>query len=338
MVGNKAKTSVVLIVLTIIFAMGLPAGAGEVVWRGKVQTDYLAFWLEGSPFSEQGFGQLNLLMSASVTDGISAEVEADIHQLANNGSTSLVELSRIYLKVNRPHYTLVVGRQALSWGAGTFYNPADPFAGLTDPLAGKLGRAPGFSGIKLDFVAGQLPLSVFHLVDGKGLTGVKYATKSNDVDFIGAITAESDGDNLQTLLQISKGEETGWFAQAMLSHLETAEPSLRWAVGADYRPNEILALSGELANTGANLGLPGLGIYQAVAEDAVSVALSVQYHREKNSRYALALVNVPREESLLLIPSYTAQPAEGLELRVYGLKEFAATEATAFGAGLSYKF
>lgn len=81
-----------------------------------------------------------------------------------------------------------------------------------------------------------------------------------------------------------------------------------------------------------------LGIYQAVAEDAVSVALSVQYHREKNSRYALALVNVPREESLLLIPSYTAQPAEGLELRVYGLKEFAATEATAFGAGLSYKF
>src|SRR5690606_13270449 len=150
----------------IIFAMGLPAGAGEVVWRGKVQTDYLAFWLEGSPCSEQGFGQLNLLMSASVTDGISAEVEADIHQLANNGSTSLVELSRIYLKVNRPHYTLVVGRQALSWGAGTFYNPADPFAGLTDPLAGKLGRAPGFSGIKLDFVAGQLPLSVFHLVDG----------------------------------------------------------------------------------------------------------------------------------------------------------------------------
>lgn len=338
MVGNKAKPSVVLVILTILFALALPSEAGEIAWRGKVQTDYLGFRLAGAPFTEQVLGQLKLQLLAPVTAGVAAEVTADLHQLAGNGNSTLVELSRLYLQVNRPEYTLVFGRQPLSWGRGVFFNPADPFAGLADPLSGELGEAPGFSGIKLDFAVGRRPVSVFHLVDGKGLTGLKYTATSGETDVVGALMAESDGTNLQTSLQISKGEETGWFAQAMLSHLETAEPSLRWAVGADYRPNEILALSGELANTGANLGLPGLGIYQAVAEDAVSVALSVQYHREKNSRYALALVNVPREESLLLIPSYTAQPAEGLELRVYGLKEFAATEATAFGAGLSYKF
>ncbi|MBO8126458.1 MAG: hypothetical protein H0Z38_04375 [Firmicutes bacterium] len=345
-----AKKTLILVALVAVLVFSeVLASAEEVYWQGKLETDFMVGFADVG--SETLMNRLSLELVLPWSEDISTKVAGDLQHISSNVdrdgnigpsySLTAAELTRMYIRLYRPGYDLTLGLQPLSWGAGMFFNPADPFAGSTDPMTSSLGAAPGYSGVSLNVPLGVLSrFTAFHFVDD-GKSGIKYRTNLNGTDLIGAATVRPGGENLQVLLQAQGDLGIGWFAQTAFTDLETSDPGFRWAAGADYSWNGKVIVKGELSNAGPSFsGLalgPGLGTGD---EDTVSVGVSLQYIPDEFSSLALTVLVTPEDKNFMLMPVYTTQLTDLMDLRAYGGFGKAGAELNIglAGAGLSYSF
>lgn len=328
---NKILTAT--LVTAIVVAINIPVGAEEISWRGKLESDLVLGDSTVSDSFSLVTNSLRLEMLLPWSEEMEVKVSGNVYDAAGE-TRPLADLTgggaaggqgitfdRLYIRLYQPNYDLTLGRQPLNWGAGMFFNPADPFAAPADVLTGGVGTAPGYSGVNINVDTGTLSrFSAFHMVDVP-VSGVKYRTNVEGTDLIGALVK----DDLQTrlLLQAQGDLGVGWFAQTALS-LDSDAKTL-WAVGADYSWDGEIILKGEIAN--------------AQFYDGIDAGVSLQYIPDEFSSYILSAMVSPENDTLMLMPVYSTQLTDVLDLRVYGgYLRNGENKGAIGGAGLSYSF
>ncbi len=315
---KKVKILLALISgLVTIFGSISVLGAG-VELQGKIES---AYWF---PFAKDGNDSMENYLQWELrlpwTEKVTGQV---VGKLPDRGAN---QVDRLYIRYFQPKYDLTLGKQPLTWGAGLFFNPADPFAPTIDPTTGEMDLAPGYSGVNVNLPLGALSqASLFRVLErNKPVTGAVYRTNLQGTDVITALVSGQDQVETQLSLQLQgNATKVGWFGQGALQTLAQDKTRLQWVLGADYSWNNRTFVRGELSNT--------------TRTEDLATGISVRYLPDDISSYSCTFLIIPGNDFWQLTPVYRTQLTEVLGARAY-LNLASNSQTTGVGLGLTYIF
>jgi hypothetical protein len=151
-----------------------------------------------------------------------------------NGADNYLDVDRLYLDVYGEHFDLRVGRQALNWGSGQFFNPTDPFPQVL--LAEPWRPRAGVNAVRLNVPFGEANDVSAVLATNDSLRELRAAGRVrfnwSETDF--ALVGAWRGDSRNVLLGVDlRGTfGVGWWVEA--AYLLGKTPHEEVTVGIDY--------------------------------------------------------------------------------------------------------
>lgn len=168
-----------------------------------------------------------------------------------DGSLGLIGVTdRLFLTVSRPGIELTLGRQAVSFGAGTFFTPIDlvnPFTPTTIDTEYK----PGVDALRVDGFLGMTgKVTVVGAYAGdwdpEGLVLAAYGQGTVGVTDLGGFAGLIRGEPVVGVSAVSSIGPLGVHSDVALTIPQEEDPFVRGVVGSLWRPGANTTLSGEV--------------------------------------------------------------------------------------------
>lgn len=226
----------------------------------------------------------------------------------SDGTTSTAsryELDRLYYRHHFNDYTLTLGRHAIDWGSGRFWQPLNVF-GSFSPTDLDTDYKPGIDALAMDYFPSQFSslsgVYAFAPHDQSTLANsgaLHYRGQVGGVSEIALVAGKITGNTVVGASFESAWHEIGWRIEGLYYDLnESDQESLFWIAGVEYQFDDGTLLSAEYYDNsrGATTESELVGLY---SDTLIAAGLQQQLSRH------LVGIGLARDLTPLLRGSYT---------------------------------
>jgi hypothetical protein len=205
---------------------------------------------------------------------------------ATSSTTVRYELDRLYYRRNYKEYTLSVGRQAIDWGSGRFWQPLNVF-GSFSPTDLDTDYKPGIDVLNVDYFPS--PYSTVTAVYAfapedqstvKNSGALHYRRQVGELSEIAMVAGSITGNTVFGGSFESAWKDIGWRIEGLHYSLrESDETSLFWIAGFDYQFDDGTLLSVEYYDNSRG-AMSETALANAFSDELIATGLQQQLSRQ----------------------------------------------------------
>ncbi len=224
---------------------------------------------------------------------------------ATSSTTVRYELDRLYYRRNFSDYSLSVGRQAIDWGSGRFWQPLNVFGSFA-PTDLDTDYKPGIDAFSIDYFPSALSgVTAVYAVAPKDQSNIKdsgalhYRRQVGELSEMAVVVGSITGNTVIGGSFESSWNNVGWRIEGLHYSLrDSDEKALFWIAGVDYQLSDGTLLSAEYYDNSRG-AMDEAELVNVFADELVATGLQQQLSRQ------LVGVGGTRELTPLLSGSYT---------------------------------